>query len=611
MVDHILCPDCGREGSNLKLGIIVICRLLPVAIIHYLDFRKVFWKIGGTSRMTLQANLLRKYLAYDARSLEAVDESKLLLALSRDVNDLVGDAFMKLPELASVIQRLMLTLLYQIFGSAVMGAQTEMTLTQLVMRFLPVFCLPGAMGLFLRARNKKTYFYLEKKKEAQDDMLHSIREMLTNFALIRDFRKRNIYIDKFIKKVQSYNRCDVDSSSLVVNNRKFASWCGLMLVALYMQVGGAFVVSGKSTLGEFLNNVAIYTALGDMWGEVYEVLLGMQNCFDALTSVVEYMNLPTETQHRMSQFTKNLEHCILEKADAAKSFEAVHGKDLIPHKHDPADDLVIAMRQLAFNYRSQGLLGSGLKSSTLKLPQGGLYTLIGPQSQGKGTVLKLMGEVLIPFHEGHDRNSGGGSGDLFIPTHLRVLHVTSEPMFLEGTLLYNLTFGAPAASVDRIVAIARKFDVKESLIETIKNDNLQADWLNLLSSTECAVMHTVRALIMNAEILCIHKPTLFMNSEMADIMYQVLKDFVVNRGLEEDLNRFWQRRPRTCIMTARRIDGVGAKVADAVFYVSSEDGMRLVDMPGLPEVPHAELRHLETNDWKQVSVNEKRQGSKE
>jgi ABC-type uncharacterized transport system fused permease/ATPase subunit len=334
-------------------------------------------------------------------------------------------------------------------------------------------------------------------------------------------------------------------------------------------------MGGQTSLGEFLNNVSIFGALGSMWGEVYEVLLGMQNCFDALTSVVQYMNLPTETQHRMEQFSKNIELCRLDRQRLAEGMIG-NGEYHPEESVDPADNIHIELRELSFKYKAKGLLGSGLRTSTVHLPQGGLYTLIGPQSQGKGTVLKLLGEVIVPFLPGDTRNCESGGGDLVLPSHLRVLHVTSEPMFLEGTLLYNLTFGSSEKKVDRILAIARRFGIADTLLQTIKEDTLEARWLTLLSSTELAILHTVRAFVMNPEVLCIHKPTLFLNSEMADIMYTVLKEFVDNRGLEQDPSTFWQRRPRTCILTARRIDGIGAKLADAVFYVSAESGMRLL-----------------------------------
>merc|ERR1719262_2156659 len=80
---------------------------------------------------------------------------------------------------------------------------------------------------------------------------------------------------------------------------------------------------------------------------------------------------------------------------------------------DPADLLCIELRNLAFRFKTKGLLGSEFMESSAVLPQGGLYSLVGPPSEGKGTVLKLFGDVLVPFVEGEYGEGGAyewGSG---------------------------------------------------------------------------------------------------------------------------------------------------------------------------------------------------------
>merc|ERR1712072_313060 len=107
----------------------------------------------------------------------------------------------------------------------------------------------------------------------------------------------------------------------------------------------------------------------------------------------------------------------------------------------------------------------------------------------------------------------------------------------------------------------------DNIVKTIETD-LKCDWLGLLSSTEAALLHVARSLIANPEILCIHKPALYLNERLGDNMYTQLKDFVQHRGLCLDKSTFYARRPRTCILSARRVAGTAQKVSDAVFYVS-------------------------------------------
>mmetsp|Transcript_105486 Transcript_105486/g.187599 ORF Transcript_105486/g.187599 Transcript_105486/m.187599 type:complete len:243 (+) Transcript_105486:2-730(+) len=237
------------------------------------------------------------------------------------------------------------------------------------------------------------------------------------------------------------------------------------------------------------------------------------------------------------------------------------------------------MVNLSFKYNPKGHIGSELLPSTLVLPQGGFYTFVGPPSEGKGTLLKLLGEVLIPYFPGFERSSAAGTGDLIMPSHLRVLHVAKDPMFTQDTLLDNLTFGCVKGTgddkMDRVLKICQRLQVPDHIQRTVRENTLRCKWLDMLSSTDSALLHVVRALVANPEVLVIHKPALFLNNEMSDLMYTVLKDYVDNRGLECGGN-VHGRRPRTCIVSARRIAGAGAQVADAVFTVSKKLGLRHV-----------------------------------
>lgn len=568
MVDYVLCEDCDTDKASFNLQIIVFLRLAPYVLVHWLQFRAVGWKVGGTSRMTLQANLLRKYLSYDECSMAVVDESKLIMAMTRDAFDIVHSAFCKIPTLLSALTKLVLLLIYQVLTATLLG--TGLSAAEMVSRFGPALVFPLAMGTFLYLRNPRTLAALEKQKKLQNEMLFHIKRTIGSFDIIRDNKKRGFYVDLFEAKIKTFNSAFTNMGYIIVNNKKFASWLSLIVVAAYTQIGGMGVVSGNP-VGAFLNNLSIYSALGEMWGTVYDVLLDMQNVFDAVNTMVEYMNLSTENSHRKKHFERNNQL-------VREEFELQVKAD--KWACDPVDRTCIELRNLSFKYRSKGLITSELKPSSAKFVQGGLYALVGPPSQGKGTILKLLGEVLIPFYPGFERNSSGGGGDLVIPSHLSTLHVSKDPSFVEGSLYYNLTFGCADANSDhmeRVKSICVKLGLKPYIIKTIQDTSMKdCDWLKLLSSTEIALLHVARALVCNPEVLCIHKPALFLNTEMSDNMYAVLKEFVCNRGLEEDTKTFYQRRPRTCIVSARRVAGPAAECADAVYHVSAADGLQLV-----------------------------------
>ena len=55
----------------------------------------------------------------------------------------------------------------------------------------------------------------------------------------------------------------------------------------------------------------------------------------------------------------------------------------------------------------------------MSVPQGKLVALVGPHGSGKKTLLSLMGHMIFP-----------NDGSIFIPSHLRILHVTQARVLI-------------------------------------------------------------------------------------------------------------------------------------------------------------------------------------
>merc|ERR1711953_1118661 len=67
---------------------------------------------------------------------------------------------------------------------------------------------------------------------------------------------------------------------------------------------------------------------------------------------------------------------------------------------------------------------------TVSTPQGTLVALVGPHGAGKSTFFQILASSIFPT-----------SGFVFIPSHLRTLLVSQEPMMLNLCLWRNLCFG--------------------------------------------------------------------------------------------------------------------------------------------------------------------------
>jgi len=208
----------------------------------------------------------------------------------------------------------------------------------------------------------------------------------------------------------------------------------------------------------------------------------------------------------------------------------------------------------------------------------------GPKGEGKSTLLKLIGGVILP------KPSEG----FFVPAHLRILHVSEEALFFVGDLYENLVFGVqkndPDGDRERVRSICKRLGLDPGLLTGIDDAVVPAqylttaavtasysgtEWLESLSSTQRSLFALVRSLVANPELMCIHKPTMAYDEKTSLLVLNILKDFVRSKGVEQDSSKRHLRRPRTCIMTSSKLLHVA--YADKVYRVSIKDGVNEVE----------------------------------
>merc|ERR1719396_175296 len=98
---------------------------------------------------------------------------------------------------------------------------------------------------------------------------------------------------------------------------------------------------------------------------------------------------------------------------------------------------------------------------------------------------------------------------VFVPSHLRLLFVSSEPLFFEGTLYENLTLGCRAndddADMNRVLNILRRFGIPRHIRSMVQFGDTHM-WTMKLTQTQRQLLSLARGVIANPEFLCVHKP---------------------------------------------------------------------------------------------------------
>eukprot|EP00746_Dinoflagellata_sp_MGD_P010639 gnl/MRDRNA2_/MRDRNA2_122023_c0_seq1.p1 gnl/MRDRNA2_/MRDRNA2_122023_c0~~gnl/MRDRNA2_/MRDRNA2_122023_c0_seq1.p1 ORF type:complete len:845 (+),score=125.16 gnl/MRDRNA2_/MRDRNA2_122023_c0_seq1:82-2616(+) len=565
MVFHLFpCPD-DQSSSTMYLYMFALLLVVPFILVHYHDYRKVHWKVGGASRKTLQANLLRKYLHYSPSARDTIKTSDLMMAMSHNSFELVSNGYMQLFPLISNIGRLFLVLFLQLYISFFGKKQQSPVMIALPMIVVVVFPIP--LFAFLKVRNKKSTRTRRAENNAKNSLVDHVENTIRNFVLISDYQNRPKAVDDYEAKIGEYNGAATKAAAVSVNNKYFAPWVATLVTALWFVVGGNSVLSdGGITIGEFLTTMSIFGQVGKSWSGIYNIVLNMQDALVPMRTICLYLNLPTDLEQRMKinrerrAEGEEARNKLREAADSGVKFAA----DLIP----------IKISNLKYSYDSQlwkdelklvdcdkqastPSYGS-LADCTLEIKQGEFIALIGLPGCGKSTLLRLLGGVLL-----------GDEGYLLVPPHLRVLHVANDPLFFKGTLFENLIYGLKASDPDATHARAQKIctslGVSPKIIEFLDPaSKIEESWNEVLALTQRVLLNVARALMANPEILILHKPALVFDEDQAYNVFDILHQYVLNKGLHVEGNS-QLRRPRTCIMSTSRVAGV--QKADRVFRI--------------------------------------------
>lgn len=538
-----------NDHVSPQTQLIMVCLLTvcPMFFLHFLDYRRSFWKVGGVSRKRIQANLLRKFLNYDEQSRWQLKHSELVMALTRDTTELVHLGYIQVFAILKAVSRVTLILCFQLY----LGKWAPI---------IPVIGFPIFMGCFLRMRQRTTHQAQNRANEAQTSLVEYIDITMSGYHLIADYGQRPRFNKQFEDKINVLNAAITSETAQMVHNKYFAPWLKTLLMASWILFGGGWTLgmwgNGSLSLGVYLATYSIFRSVGNEFLKIQKIMLAMQSVAPGLQRITRCMNLPVDVEPRMKLNR--------EKRKVGTKYLHLERDEALRHhaKGTPADRVQLRIDDATFAYRSDlhdKLNQPPLLKCSGAFHQGEFVVVVGPHGGGKSTFLKMLGGVLLP-HDGH----------VFIPPWLRALHVSPRPLFFEGTLLENLIFGVllstdpEDAEISRVIKVCEKLKVGPEMIAKIRSQVVE-NWSETLSKTTRRGFNLARALIANPEVLVVHTPADGLDDQMSENTINMLRKFCNQKGLYQDKATWAERRPRTCIFTATRIAEVDN--ADRIFLV--------------------------------------------
>jgi len=561
-----------RQPAVFLMTLITL-NFAPFFVLHYLDLQRLYWKVGGGSRALIQTNLIRKFLNYSQDARIDLRGGELFMGIAKDTFEIVHEGYINLLKLIKNLFTLVAVLVFQValvlekpYG---FGKPTPYEALSCLVIF-PLYLL-----VILRCRRAKTSKTLKTRNDSEMEVIDGSIDIMNQYRMIADYGKRPEAVDDFAKSVGVYNKDRVSANVILMNNRYFAIWFTEFILAAFMIYQGMQVLVTPTLLSVYLANIKCIKLVGKAWGDIYEILIEVEATFPSLYRVIHLMNKETDVTQR-----KELNR-VRRRMTGELRKELLENPNL---KGLPVDNLPIKVKNFKLTMEIPGAGGKGSGGFTcpgeMILHQGRVIAFIGPHGHGKSKILGCLGNMMLL----DDKNSDSET-IAFVPSHLRVLHLCSEPIFLDKGLYENLTFGVaksdPDANKDRVKQICRMLGIDDPrILDMIDEDELQPAFNEVLSQAERQQLSLARAFIANTELMCLHKPLVMFTEETREKVLVAFRTYVREKGLVQDLTPkvFSARRPRTLIFTTGIKSKDAEKYCDQIWEISSK-GMDLRHPP--------------------------------
>jgi len=544
-VNHIFRNDTNEEALSTDerthwlyglIGIQVLC----LGVLHIMDYKRCTWPVGGPSRKLIQKALLRRFMYYDSSSRQSTDPSDLVMAISRDAIGLCS-GYSAAMKVVQALGGLLAVFVFQISSPLIFG-KTHSLLEIRWISFLPFLVFPVLLAVFGHYRSDLTTDCLEKKQEATNEMVAYCHRAVERFPLVRDYRRRQRFVDGLDETVGAWNNANKAYNKENLHNQYFPQWLVLVFICSWYCFYGKQVILGTLSLGFFLADIKIIEKFGQEFRQLYNLCMTIEFTFPNLCRVSVLLNKPTDLEDRLIN-----EKDVLRRTQMLRKHLASAGQGAL-------DRVPIFMRDLQFR---MGILFNFRGS--MEIAQGTTVCFVGAHGAGKTTLLKVMGNAIFPHIV---------AGEVFVPAHIRSLHVCLEPCFFDGTLMENMCFGVEVSSdgaKDRVRAILRTLQCEDCVDHGVESSDRKM-WQSQLTVKEQHTLNLARALIANPHLLCLHKPTMAYGANNSDMVMQLLQTFVRNRGVEQGSAPVESRRPRTVIYTSFRKRST--EYADKIFKIA-------------------------------------------
>ena len=453
-------------------------------------------------RKSVEAHVLRLPVSYFDSTKSGVLISRIMTD-AEGIRNIVGSGLVQLVG-AMVTAVLALFVLFY-----VNAALTTMTLVTLA--------LFGATMAFAFKRLRPRF---RKRGEINAQVTGRLAESLGGIRVVKAYTREKLEQRVFAKGVHSLFRNVAGTITGVSAMGAAATVVFGIIGVTIMYVGGRAVIDGRMTLGSIVMYVFFTGLLASPVMSIASIGTQFTEAFAGLDRIREVMRQQTE----------------LADDSARRPVERVDGE--------------IAFEDVTFSYEPGVPV---LKNVSFRAPARTTTALVGSSGSGKSTLVSLVMTFNTP-QSGRILVDGRDLSTLRLADYRSHLGIVLQENFLfDGTILENIRYGKPSATMDEVLEVARIAHVNE-FVEPLESryDTVIGERGIKLSGGQRQRIAIARAILANPSILILDEATSSLDSE---------SEAKIQDGLRA------LRRGRTTFVIAHRLSTI--RTADQILVVEA------------------------------------------
>ena len=350
-------------------------------------------------------------------------------------------------------------------------------------------------GLALRQINHKSAKNQPIHQEAQDALISSVIEYIRGISVVKSYGQQGVSIKAIHEACRAHHLINVKIEwDYVLSN----IWHRLSLNLASVGVMGIS---------------AYLTLQGQMTLSICLMLIIFSFC---LFASVEQINNSAHTMEMLEVAFKKIEK--IKQAD----FLEETNKPQLPKNH------TIVFDQVSFGYDQRRVINQ----VSLTIPEGKTTAIVGPSGSGKTTLCHLMSRF-YEVSSGAITMGGVPIKQMNSEVLLNQFSMVFQNVYLfHDTILNNIRFGNPSASLEDVYAAARKACCHDFIMSLPQGyDTIIGEGGSSLSGGEKQIISIARDILIDAPIIILDEATASVDPENEHLIQQAISELAKGKTM--------------------------------------------------------------------------------